>query len=133
MSLTIAGTAVLNRFEIMQKNDKETFLQSKKKKKKYSALIPSVREKLNLCEFMLGHNCQTRATIRSNLTITAGHLVRIVEVHDLSHMIIGRQKAFYVSMVGAHPEFLQQVDVVLLLLNKFPDGLHPQRLVLGPK
>ena len=57
----------------------------------------------------------------------------IVEVHDFSHMIIGRQKAFYVSMVGAHPELLQQVDVVLLLLNQFPDGLHPQRLVLGPK
>ena len=29
----------------------------------------------HLCEFMLGHNCQTRATIRSYLTITAGHLV----------------------------------------------------------
>ena len=61
------------------------------------------------------------------------HLVTIVEVHDLSHMIIGRQKAFYVSMIGAHPELFQQVDVVLLLLNQFPDGLHPQRLVLGPK
>ena len=61
------------------------------------------------------------------------HLVTIVEVHNLGHMIVGRQKAFNVSMVRSHPELLQQIDVVLLLLNKFPYGLHPRRLVLGPK
>ena len=57
----------------------------------------------------------------------------IVEVHDLSHLIAGGEKALDVSMVGSHPELLQQVDVILLLLDKFPYSLHPRRLVLGTK
>ena len=61
------------------------------------------------------------------------HLVTIVEIHDLSHVIVGRKKAFYVSMVWPHPKLLQQVDVVLLLLDQFPYRLHSQGLVLGPK
>ena len=61
------------------------------------------------------------------------HLVTIVEVHHLRHVIVGRKKTFYESMIGAHPQLLQQVDVVLLLLNQLPDGLHSQRLVLRPK
>ena len=61
------------------------------------------------------------------------YLMTIVEVHNLSHMIVRRQESFNVSMVRSHPELLQQVDVVLLLLNKFPNRLHPRRLVLGPK
>ena len=63
----------------------------------------------------------------------ASHLVRIVEVHDLCHVVVGWNEALYESMIRSHPEFLQQVDVVLLLLKQFPNGLHSQRLVLGPK
>ena len=59
--------------------------------------------------------------------------MRIVEVHDLRHVVVGRNKAFDESMIGSHPEFLQQVDVVLLLLDQLPYRLHSQRLVLGPE
>ena len=59
--------------------------------------------------------------------------MRIVEVHDLRHVVVGRNEAFYERMIRSHPELLQQVDVVLLLLNQLPDGLHSQRLVLRPK
>ena len=59
--------------------------------------------------------------------------MRIVEVHDLRHVVVGRNEAFYERMIRSHPELLQQVDVVLLLLKQFPNGLHSQCLVLGPK
>ena len=36
-------------------------------------------------------------------------------------------------MVRSHPELLQQVDVILLLLDQFPDRLHSSGLVLGSK
>ena len=63
----------------------------------------------------------------------ASHLVRIVEVHDLRHVVVGRNEAFYERMIRSHPELLQQVDVVLLLLDQLPYRLHSQRLVLGPE
>ena len=57
----------------------------------------------------------------------------IVEIHHLRHVIVGRKKAFDESMIGSHPQLLQQVDVVLLLLDQLPYRLHSQRLVLRPK
>ena len=61
------------------------------------------------------------------------HLVRVVQIHDLSHVITRGKKPLDVSMVRPHPQLLQQVDVILLLLDKFPYSLHPRRLVLGTK
>merc|ERR1719153_778787 len=34
-------------------------------------------------------------------------------------------------MVWTHPEFSQQIHIILFLLNKLPDGLYPELLVLG--
>ena len=59
--------------------------------------------------------------------------MRVVQIHDLSHVITRGEKPLDVSMVRPHPQLLQQVDVILLLLDKFPYSLHPRRLVLGTK
>ena len=40
----------------------------------------------------------------------ASYLVRIVEVHDFRHVVVGRHEAFHESMIGSHPQLLQQVD-----------------------
>jgi hypothetical protein len=45
----------------------------------------SVWEKLDLCEVVLGDNCEPRTAVRSYLAITTGPLVTIVEVHHLRH------------------------------------------------
>ena len=59
--------------------------------------------------------------------------MRVVQLVHGGHAVLRGDERLDLPVIGPHPQLLQQVHIVLLLLDQLADGLHPEGLVVGPQ